>query len=145
MRRGNHHIAATLISNLALLHHVESVAGEALTAIGFPVANGVGSLMIPSSLYGMGYGTQNQSGAWEFLRFLLAEEHQRSLAIESIPVSRIAFDEVIYQMINPPPLPPGADVAGGIFVDGVFIEASPMTQSQADRILEMIETFGFCQ
>ena len=141
LRRGNNHISVSLIHSLAQLLYMEAVAGVEITAIGFPTADSVGSIMIPTLLYGMGQGAQNPSGAWEFLRFMLAEQQQRGVAFEAIPVSRSVFDEVSNQLMNPVPLE-SPELGDGIFIDGVFIEFAPMTNDQTDRLLKIIDTLG---
>jgi ABC-type glycerol-3-phosphate transport system substrate-binding protein len=141
IRRGNHFISSSFIQNLAELHYIETVAGTEITPIGFPTSDGAGSLMVPTALYGIGQGAQNPSGAWAFIRFLLGEQKQRDMSIETIPVSRVIFDEVIYNLMSPV-LIDSPELAGGIWVDGVFIEFAPMTQSKANRITEMINTLG---
>ena len=141
VRRGNHHIRLFFINNLSELHTMEMASGTEVTAIGFPTAEKAGSIMIPTMLYGIGQGAQNPSGAWEFIRFMLGEQQQREMSIEAIPVSRVVFDDIIHELMNPV-LIDSPELAGGLWVDGVFVDFAPMTQSQANRITEMINTLG---
>jgi len=145
VRRGNNYISGVQwITELFQLHQMEYIAGREITAIGFPAVDGVGSTMFPFSLYGIGQGTQNISGAWAFIRFILAEERQSELfywSLSGIPVSRAVFYEKIDFLINPPIID-SPHLAGGMYIDGVFVESTPMTQDDADRLLEIIETMG---
>jgi len=139
IRRGNNHISSVDISHLNRLHDIELYAGTEITPIGFPVANGVGSLMLPGALYGIGEGAQNSSGAWAFLRFLLTS--QQEARFHGISVSRAAFDEWANQAMIPPPVVDSPELSD-LYVDGVRIEFVAITQDQVNRTLEMIETLG---
>jgi len=139
VRHGRSYISPQLFSNIALLHYLETISGTELTAIGFPVTDGVGSLMIPTSLYGIGNGAENPSGAWEFLCFLLAEQQQQEMAFAAIPVSRAVLYGIAYNLMNPEPLD-SPEIGDGIFLDGVLIEVAPLSADQVDRFLDMIES-----
>ena len=140
IRRGNGRISFHMIEHLSKLHQIELYAGTEITPIGFPVDDGVGSLMLPISLFGIGEGAQNPLGAWAFLRFLLTtmQEEMR----DGILVSRAMFDEWANQEMNPPPIDDNPHLANEVFVDGVLVEFTPITQEQVDRTLEIIETLG---
>ncbi|MCL2221849.1 MAG: hypothetical protein FWC20_06895 [Oscillospiraceae bacterium] len=138
VRRGNLFIKdSVFITNPGLQSTMEAVAGTELTAIGFPSTHGVGSFMFPSELYAMGYGAQNPSGAWEFLRFMLAEKENAG----PIPVARAALGAKIDEAMRPVD-PYCLHQGGGMYIGGVFIEFNPMTQAQADRFMEVVETLG---
>ncbi|MCL2221226.1 MAG: ABC transporter substrate-binding protein [Oscillospiraceae bacterium] len=140
-RRGNKSISSIWIHNLTELHNIEMLSGVDITAIGFPVAEGVGSRMIPYQLYAMGYGTQNQTGAWEFIRFML--EHGDFWA--GIPTSRTRLNEKFKWMMTPGSGEIVENGAGKIMVDGVLVELVPMSQNHADRFMEMLNTLGTIQ
>ena len=140
IRRGNDHISSVMINSLNRLYLTEIYAGTQITPIGFPVDDGVGSLMLPVSLFGIGEGAQNPSGAWAFLRFLLTTMQDEKHG--GIPVSRTVFDEWANQSMNPPPIEDNPHLSNELYVDGVIIELPPMTQDQVNRTLEMIETLG---
>jgi len=140
IRRGNDHISFHMIEHLSKLHQIELYAGTEITPIGFPVDDGVGSLMLPISLFGIGEGAQNPSGAWAFLRFLLTTMQKE--IHDGILVSRAMFDEWANQSMNPPPIEDNPHLTNEVLIDGVLIDLTPMTQEQVDRTLEMIETLG---
>jgi len=140
IRRGNDHISSIMINHLDQLYLTELYAGTEITPIGFPVDDGVGSLMLPLSLFGIGEDAQNPSGAWAFLRFLLTVKQEEML--DGIPVSRSVFEEWADHSMNPPPIGDNPHLTNEVFVDGVLIELTPITQDQVNRTLEMIETLG---
>ena len=61
IRRGNDHIGSVMINHLRHLYQTELYAGTQITPIGFPVVDGVGSLMLPKLLFGIGASAQNLS------------------------------------------------------------------------------------
>jgi len=140
IRRGNNHINYSMIYTLDQLYQIETEAGTQITPIGFPLDDGVGSLMLPESLYSIGAGAQNSSGAWAFLRFLLTTNQPGMF--HGIHVSRASFDEWAEQSMNPPPIEDNSNLTNEIYVDGDLVVFTPMTQDQANRTLEMIETLG---
>jgi len=143
IRRGNNHISHYVISSIDRLHQIEIYAGTQITPIGFPIDDGVGSLMIPASLYGIGEGAQNPSGAWAFLRFLLTTMQDGHLP--GILVSRTAFDQWAEFSMNPPPTEDDPNLSNEIYIDNVLVELTPITQDQVNRTLEMIDTLGAIQ
>jgi len=140
IRRGNNLISQVTIYHLGELYQIESYAGTEITPIGFPIDDGVGSLMLPVTLFGIGEGAHNPSGAWAFLRFLLTTMQDEMH--NGIPVSRTLFDEWAKRSMNPPPIEDNPHLSNEIFIDGVLIELTPITQDQVNRTLEMIETLG---
>ena len=141
IRRGEKSLFFSIISDIGHLYNMEMIAGMPLTAVGFPSRAGVGSIMQPSVLYGIGANSVNYSGAWEFIKFLLSEEHQRNIAHFSLPVSLSVFNEGI-QLLQQPFQTTDPNLAAGIMIDGVFIETAPMTQQQAERLILTIQTLG---
>jgi len=139
IRRGNDHISFHMIDNLDELYVIELHSGREITPIGFPVEDGVGSLMLPISLFGIGEGAQNPSGAWAFIRFMLTT--MQGEMRDGILVSRAAFDEWAIQTMNPPPMVDSPELSD-LYIDGVRIDFVPIKQDQVNRTLEMIETLG---
>jgi len=140
IRRGNDYISAVMINYLDQLYQIELYAGKQITPVGFPVNDGVGSLMLPVSLFGIGEGAQNPSGAWAFLKFMLTTMQNEMLY--GIPVSRIIFDEWVNHSMNPPLIGDNPHLSNEVFIDGVLVELIPITQAQVNRTLDMIETLG---
>jgi len=140
IRRGNNHISTVMINYLDQLYQTELYAGTEITPIGFPVNDGVGSLMLPVSLFGIGSNTQNLSGAWAFISFLLTTMQEEML--HGIPVSRIAFEKWASYSMSPPPIEENPHISNMILVDDTMIEVTLITQDQVDRTLKMIETLG---
>lgn len=138
LRWGENLAFFAIIENLSHLHYIETISAQRqMTALGFPTTEGVGSLMLPSVLYGIGAGAQNTSGAWEFIRFLLSEEQQRSGKHEMLPVIQTVYEEQIQSLLSPIRVD-HPELATGVFVDGIYIEFTSMTQEHADRLFQII-------
>ena len=96
--------------------------------------------MLHMSLFGIGESAQNPSGAWAFLSFLLTTMQEEVL--HGIPVSRTVFDEWADHSMSPPSIEENPHLTNEIYIDGVLIKLTPITQDQIDRTLEMVETLG---
>ena len=135
IRRGNDHISPVMIYHLSHLHQIELYAGTEITPIGFPVDEGVGSLMLPVSLFGIGEGAQNPSGAWAFLRFLLTTMQQETLS--GIPVSRTVFDEWSDHSMNPLPIEENPHLTNEL-IDGAFLVITGASGSGKSTLLHIM-------
>ena len=134
-------ISFAWITNPGHLPYMELFAREPLTAIGFPVQEGVGSLMVPTTVYGIGAEANSSSGAWAFIQFLLSAEQQRESVIQRIPILRSVFDEEIYKLMNPV-LEEHPELAEGILINGELVAFPAMTEEQVGRLMQLIDTLG---
>lgn len=89
----------TLLMNVSLsdfdnyIYWAHGMFGEPVTMIGFPSEEGIGAAIGAESQYAISARSQNKEGAWEFLRYYLTEEYQKSDEIYSMPVLREALLE----------------------------------------------------
>lgn len=67
--------------------------GEPVTLIGFPAEEGIGAVVSAESQYVISAKSPNKEGAWEFLRYYLTEEYQKSDEMYGMPVLREAVLE----------------------------------------------------
>lgn len=64
--------------------------GEPVTLIGFPAEEGIGAVVNAEDQYVISAKSANKEGAWEFLRYYLTEEYQKSDEMYGLPVLREA-------------------------------------------------------
>lgn len=134
----------TELETVFSLYNMESYLPEdGLTAVGFPTGSGVGSVMMPTELYGICEATAVGDGAWAFISYLLSRDHSENKTggMRGIPVLKSLYDEEIEACINPPDVQ-DSEIADGIYIDGVLYEIESMTQAQADELAEIINTMG---
>lgn len=81
-----------------LFYQLNGYLGGDYTFVGFPAGsgeaagNGGGALVCAENLMALSAGSENTGGAWDFARYYLTEEYQRSLE-GSLPVCRHIFEE----------------------------------------------------
>ena len=134
-----------------LLYNDLYFGGDA-TYIGYPTSEGVGSMMTLSSGFAMSTGCADKDAAWNFLRTVLTEDYQNN--IWGLPINRSAFQKKLDEAMTPTYQ---KDEDGNFILDeeGERIEISrggigmadgsvrnfyAMTQEQADKLLDVINT-----
>lgn len=75
------------------IYWAHGMFGEPVTMIGFPSEEGIGAAISAESEYAISARSQNKEGAWEFLRYYLTEEYQKSDEMYGMPVLREALLE----------------------------------------------------
>ncbi len=126
--------------------------GGETTYIGFPCAQGVGSMMTISTGVAMSAKCAHKDEAWSFLRTLLSEEYQENLY--GLPINVKVFNKKLEEAMTPDYVKD----ADGNFVldedgnriqisrggmgmaDGTVKEFYALSQEQADKLLEVIHT-----
>lgn len=126
--------------------------GGDATYIGYPTSSGVGNMMSVTSGFAMSAKCVDKDAAWAFLRTVLSESYQKN--IWGLPVNRHAFDEKLKEAMTPQY---ETDPEGNILLDedgnkkqlsrgsigmadGSVREFYAMTQEQADKLIELIDT-----
>ena len=144
-------MAANIYSIDDLLYNDFYFGGDA-TYIGYPTSEGVGSMMTLTTGFGMSAKCSDKDAAWAFLRTVLSEEYQQNLW--GLPVNVNAFNKKLKEAMTPEYQ---KDAEGNFLLDdeGERIELSrggigmadgtvhnfyAMTQEQADKLLEAIDT-----
>ena len=149
---GRQMLMATSISNLEDVMYNDMYFGGKATFIGYPSNNGVGNMLYLGEGFGMSSSCKNKQAAWEFLRTIMTEEYQST--VWGLPVNVHAFEKRLEKAMTPE-YQKDADgnfmldengerieiSRGGVgFADGTVYDVYAMTQEQADRIMELINT-----
>ena len=127
--------------------------GGDATYIGWPTNNGIGNMLyLADGAFGMSSACSNKEAAWEFLRTILSEDYQRGLY--TLPVMKKVFDEKLQEAMTPQyekdengnfKLDENGErieiPRGGVgFGDGSTYDIYALTQEQADKLIELIDT-----
>jgi ABC-type glycerol-3-phosphate transport system substrate-binding protein len=134
-----------------LLYNDFYFGGDA-TYIGYPTSSGVGNMMSLTSGFAMSAKCADKDAAWAFLRTVLSESYQEN--IWGLPINKNAFDKKLEEVMTPEyekdaegniKLDENGEKIqisrGGIgMADGSVHEIYAMSQEQADKLLELINT-----
>lgn len=117
--------------------------GEEITAIGFPVKEGVGNVIMSNGTYAISSKSPYQQEAWEFLRYYLTEEYQNTLTYEW-PILNSAMEKRIEEAQE---VPFYIDENGNkieyqesYYLNGMEILLDPLTKQDCERVLSFIES-----
>lgn len=117
--------------------------GEQITAIGFPVREGVGSALSGNQIFAISAKSEHQDVAWEFLRYYLTDEYQDELRY-GWPLKLSSMDKLIETAQKRPSY---EDENGNIveyddtyYINGVDIVLKPLTKEDCDRVLSYIKS-----
>lgn len=123
----------------------KSLFGEDVTMIGFPSADGDGSVVMPGIELTMSAKSVNKDGAWEFMRIFLTDEYQ-----SEIYGFKLSIKHMKEMAVEATKKPYYEDENGNkveyddtTYIDGVEVVIDPMTQQEADDFLELL--YGFHQ
>ena len=144
-------MAANIYSIEDMMYNDLYFGGDA-TYIGYPTSNGVGNMMSLTSGFSMSAKCSDKEAAWAFLRTVLSEEYQSN--IWGLPINKHAFDKKLEEAMTPTyekdaegniKLDENGEKIqvsrGGIgMADGSVHELYAMTQEQADKLIEVINT-----
>ena len=126
-----------------LKYNIKGRIGEEVTFIGFPTAEGNGSVINPNyNSFALSARSKNLEGAWEFIRYYLTDEYQNSDSYYEFPVSKKAFLEKAAKALEKPYW---IDQDGNkveydetYYINGEEIILEPFTQAEVDEICEFI-------
>ncbi len=117
--------------------------GEEITAIGFPVQEGVGSVIMANTDYAISAKSPYQQEAWNFLRYYLTPEYQNTITY-GWPILNSAMEKKVEQAKE---VSYYTDEEGNqveyndtYYIGGMEIEMKPLTQEDCDRVLGFIES-----
>ena len=144
-------MAGNIYSVDDLMYNDFYFGGDA-TYIGYPTSSGVGSMMSLSSGFAMSSKCRDKDAAWAFLRTILSEKYQDD--IWGMPINKNAFDKKLKEAMT---VEYQKDAEGNYLLDenGEKIQASrggigmadgtvhdiyALTQEQADKLLEVINS-----
>ena len=119
--------------------------GEKITMIGFPSSNEDGSVISPDLQFALSAKSANKEGAWEFLRIFLTDEYQEENVTYGFPISIKRLNELAKEAMEKPYY---LDENGNkeeyediMYIGGEEIPISPMTQQEADELVEQLYSF----
>ena len=141
------------ISDFQSFQMYDAIFGGAATFIGFPTAEGTGSML---SIDGSGYAicskSEHKDLAWQFLRPLMTAEYQEQF-MWSLPTNRAAFEKNLEKAMTPQYM---RNADGSFLLDengerieqdrlvwrlgSLTVHIKALTQEQADKILELVNT-----
>lgn len=144
-------MAANIYSIDDLLYNDFYFGGDA-TYIGYPTSEGVGSMMSLTTGFGMSAKCSDKDAAWAFLRTVLSGDYQQNLW--GLPINVNAFNKKLKEAMTPEYQKDAEGnyllddegerielSRGGIgMADGTVYNFYAMTQEQADKLLEAIDT-----
>lgn len=121
--------------------YINGYFGEDVTYIGFPSADGVGSVIGADNMYAISAKSANLDGAWQFVRYYLTDENQENLDW-GLPVSRKAFDAKAQEALEKPYY---LDENGNkveydntFDINGESIVIDPLNQAQIDQLVNAL-------
>jgi ABC-type glycerol-3-phosphate transport system substrate-binding protein len=126
-----------------LKYQLKGQMGEEVTFIGFPTAEGNGSvIMMSSNAFAISAKSAYKDGAWEFVRHYLTEDYQKSGEFYDFPIVKSVFEEKAKEAtgksywINEN----GEKVEYDdyYYIGGEEIILEPFTQEEVDAICEFI-------
>lgn len=126
-----------------LKYQIKGRMGEEVTFIGFPAAEGNGSVINPNyTSFALSARSKNLDGSWEFIRYYLTDEFQSSNELYEFPVSKEAF---LKKAAEATQRPYWTDENGNkveydetYYINGEEIILEPFTQKEVDEICEFI-------
>lgn len=117
--------------------------GEEITAIGFPVQEGVGSVIMANTDYAISAKSPYQQEVWNFLRYYLTPEYQDTIEY-GWPILNSAMEKKVERAKEASYY---TDEEGNqveyndtYYIGGMEIEMKPLTQEDCDRVLGFIES-----
>lgn len=117
--------------------------GEKITMIGFPSANGEGTVIIPTLQIAISAKSSNKEGAWQFIRSFLTDEYQE--VIYNFPISIKRLEELATEATQKPYY---TDENGNkveyddiLYLGGVEVIIPPLTEQETEALMEQLYEF----
>ena len=131
----------------------EAIFGGEATFIGFPTSEGTGNMFsFDDSGYAICAKSKVKDAAWQFLRTMMTAEYQEENGW-GLPTNRIAFEKKLKDAMTPEYQ---RDANGNFVLDengekieiskgswgwgSLIVEIKALTQAQADKIMELVNT-----
>ncbi len=150
---GRQMLMVNYISDFQSYQMYEAVFGGEATFIGFPTSEGTGNMMsFDDSGYAICAKSKNKDAAWQFLRTLMTADYQEQNS-NGLPTNRVAFDKMLQDAMTPEYM---RDADGNFVLDengekielskggwgwgSLTVEIKALTQAQADKIMELVNT-----
>lgn len=122
--------------------YVNGYFGEDVTFIGFPTSSGNGSIISAYDSYVLSSKSKNLEGAWEFVRYYLTDEYQKT-ADWGFPVSKEVFMEKAQEGLGRPYWVNEETGEKEYYdhywnVNGESVILDPLNQEQLDQLVEVV-------
>ena len=132
------------ISNIEDFKYVEKgMFGEPVTAVGFPVKEGVGSVIMYNSNFAISATSPYKQEAWEFIRYYLTPEYQDTINY-GWPVLKRSLDVKMEEAQKQPFYidENGEEVEYNdtYYIGGMEITMDPLTSEDCDRVRSFLES-----
>ena len=126
-----------------LKYQIKGYMGDDVTFIGFPTAEGNGSVIqLTSNGFAISARSAFKDGAWEFVRYYLTDDYQSSDQLYAFPIVKSAF---LKKAALATEKPYWTDENGNkveyddtYYIGGEEIILEPFTQEEVDKICEFI-------
>ena len=146
-------LSTTGVSDFESLQFDSVNFGSDYTYIGFPSASGSGSAFTAGMGYAITKNCSNKDAAWDFLRTLLTEEYQAQ-SWYGLPTNQHAFDKALKKAMTPEYQKDGdgnflldengdkipVSHGGMGMPDGTVVEFYAVSQEQADKLMELLNS-----
>lgn len=144
-RTGKTLLMSTSISDFYNYSYIsQGYFGEPVTYIGFPTEEGTGAVIRANEQYAISAKSKFKEGAWEFLRYYLLPEYQKSNELYSLPVLKEALLDKL-ELAKERPY--WEDENGNKeYYDNYFyfqdeqVLINPLTDEEADKLFEYISS-----
>ena len=150
---GRQMLMVNWLSDFESYQMYEAIFGGEATFIGFPTSEGTGNMMnFDDSGYAICAKSRNKDAAWQFLRTLMTADYQEQYSY-GLPTNRVAFEKKLKDAMTPEYM---RDENGNFILDengekievskgswgwgDLTVEIKALTQAQADKIMELVNT-----
>lgn len=117
--------------------------GEQITAVGFPVKDGVGNVIMYNSNFAISAKSQYQQEAWEFLRYYLTEEYQDTIEY-GWPVLSSSLNKKMEEAQQKPfylnEFGDKVEYDNTYYLGGMEITMEPLSQEDCDRVVSFLNS-----
>ncbi len=132
------------ISNFQdFLYTEDGTFGEQITAVGFPVSEGVGNAYMCNLGFTISSKSKYQDVAWEFLRYYLTDEYQDSVEY-GWPIKLSSLEKRVQKAQEKPYYEDEngnkVEYEDTYYIGGVEIVMEPLTQADCDRVISFLKS-----
>lgn len=128
--------------------YINGYFGEDISYIGFPNDSGSGAVVTANYQYAISAKSENQEGAWEFLRYYLTDEYQSQMEYE-LPVDKKIFVEKANEAKEnsyyiDAQTGEKVEYEEEFYMNGESFPLPNLTQEQVDEYISFVESVNRC-
>lgn len=153
MRRDNMYRDGTTLLNVAYVSSYDDIKsqmntfGGDITYIGFPVPEGVGSVIMPNMEVAISSKSKLKGACWDFVKYLLSDDFINEYSY-AFPVKRSVLEQRMADAMDPSRYSDGGPILykQAVVDDVIYPEdpnnywSKPVTQEQADKINALLSS-----